>query len=325
MPWNNFRSRRLPAVLVILLVVLLAVPGAGLVALRLDDPTPSFAARRGQVAEVVRDAPTDSAGHRLEAVTVRSSSGMAVSMLVKRPVDERPAPLVLILGGHATGRDAARLIPDTRGRVIVALSYPYAGPHRMKGLEVLAWAPDIRQALHDTPPAIQLALDWLLQQPWVNVDEVHGVGASLGTPFMTVAAALDPRITHVWSVHGAGRSRDLLAHNAKASMPALFAPLAGSLADVIVGGPYLTPEKWVARIAPRPFTMINAEADEKLPRPAVEALYAAAGEPRTLLWLPGQHVQPNRPEIVRALVTTVLERMEQAVSLEGPPRTTADN
>jgi len=280
-------------------------------ALRLDDPVPGFAARRGEVASVTRDEATVEEGHRIEAVTVRSTSGVTVPMLVKRPLADSAAPLVLILGGHATGRDAARLIRDTRGRVVVALSYPYTGPHRMKGLEILKWAPDIRQALHDTPPAIQLALDWLLQQPWVNAREVHGVGASLGTPFMTVAAALDPRITHVWSVHGAGRTRDLLAHNAQESMPALFAPLAGTLADVIVGGPYLTPEKWVQRVAPRPYTMLNATEDERLPRPAIEALYAAASEPKAIVWFPGKHVQPNRPEIVRALVTTVLTRMEK--------------
>lgn len=295
--------------------VLLAMVGLGgvLVALRLDDPVPRFAARRGQLASVTRDSATIEEGHRLEAVTITSTSGMQVPMLVKRPLLERPAPLVVILGGHATGREAARLIPDTRGRVVVALSYPYTGPHRMKGVEVLKWAPDIRQALHDTPPAIQLALDWLLQQPWVDRQEVHGVGASLGTPFMTVAAALDARITHVWSVHGAGRSRDLLGHNARESVPALFAPLVGTLADVIAGGPYLTPERWVGRIAPRPFTMINATEDERLPRAAVEALHAAARAPKQLLWLPGRHVQRNRPEVVRALVTTVLEKMERGV------------
>ena len=290
----------------------LLLGGTTLGALRLDDPVPGFATRRGEVASVTRDEATVEEGHRIEAVTVRSTSGVTVPMLVKRPLADSAAPLVVILGGHATGRDAARLIPDTRGRVVVALSYPYTGPHRMKGLEIFKWAPDIRQALHDTPPAIQLALDWLLQQPWVSAREVHGVGASLGTPFMTVAAALDPRITHVWSVHGAGQSRALLAHNARESMPHLLAPLAGALADVIISGPYLTPERWAARIAPRPFTMINATNDERLPRAAVEALYDAAQQPKSLLWMPGQHVQPNRPEVVRALVTTVLQRMEPA-------------
>ncbi len=288
---------------------LVALLVGGLTWLRFDDPVPRFGARRGHVARVERDSQTVEDGHRLERVTLRSSSGMTVQMLIKRPLSETPAPLVVILGGHVTGRDAARLIPDTQGRVVVALSYPYLGPHRMKGLEVLRWAPDIRQALVDTPPAIQLSLDWLLQQPWVNAREVHGIGASLGTPFMVVAAARDLRITHLWSVHGAGRSRGLLTHNAKANVPTVLAPLAGFLADIIVAGPWLTPERWVAQVAPRPFIMLNALDDEKLPRADIEALYTAARQPKSITWFPGGHVLRSRPEVVRALVTTVLDRM----------------
>ncbi len=293
---------------------LLALIGGGLIWLRFDDPVPRFAARRGQVAEVEHDGHTLEAGHRLEQVTLRSSSGLTVQMLIKRPLADAPAPLVVVLGGHVAGRDAARLIPDTQGRVIVALSYPYLGPHRLKGLEVLRWAPDIRRALVDTPPAIQLSLDWLLKQPWVNAREVHGIGASLGTPFMVVAAAQDQRITHLWSVHGAGRSRELLTHNAKANVPTVLAPLAGFLADIIVAGPWLTPEKWVGRVAPRPFTMLNALDDEKLPRADIEALYAAAGQPKSITWFPGGHVMRSRPEVVRALVTTVLDQMRTGAS-----------
>ncbi len=293
-------------------VVLLALLMARLASI---DPVEHFESRRGTLAEARDDGETTEDAHRIHAVTLRSTSGMQVSMLIKRPEREVAGPLVLILGGHATGRDAARLIPDTQGRVVVALSYPYNGPHRMRGLEVVKWAPAIRQALLDTPPAIQLALDWLLVQPWVDAREVHGIGASLGTPFMTVAAARDLRITHLWSVHGAGRSGDLLAHNSRESMPAVFAPLAGFLANIIVAGPFLTPEKWVAQVAPRPFVMLNATEDERLPRPAIEALYAAAGEPKSITWMPGLHIQRNRPEVVRALVTTVLQRMQEGSTL----------
>jgi dienelactone hydrolase len=291
------------------LFVVLGV-GAGLLVLARSDPSRHFDARRGSVLRVERDGATVEDGHRLEAVTVHSTSGVAVPMLIKRPLHDDASPLVLVLGGHTTGRDAARLIPDTQGRTIVALSYPYDGPHRMKGLEVLRWVPRIRQALFDTPPAIQLALDWLLTQPWVDPTEVHGLGASLGTPFMVVAAARDPRITQVWSVHGAGRSRTLLAHNARASVPGPLAPALGALADLLVAGPVLTPERWVGRISPRPFTMLNATEDERLPREAVTALYDAAGEPKALVWMPGPHVLRSRPEVVQALVTTVLERMD---------------
>ena len=314
LPGSARRLARIAALSLALPTIAVAI---ALAVLRFTDPVPAFPERRGTVADVVRDGATAEMGHLVEAATVTSSSGMAVPMLIKRPLDGTPAPLVLILGGHATGREAATLIPDTEGRVIVALSYPYAGPHRMRGLEVLRWAPAIRQALLDTPPAIQLALDWLLEQPWVDGTEVHGIGASLGTPFMTVAAALDPRITALWSVHGAGRSQTLLAHNARESVPAPLAPLAGYLSDIIVAGPWLTPERWVGRVAPRPFTMLNATDDERLPRPAIEALYDAASEPKSITWLPGKHVQRNRPEVVQALVRTVLTRMREDAAARG--------
>ncbi len=281
-----------------------------LAVLRRRDPVPDFPARRGQVAAVTLDSATTDGAHVLQAARVQSTSGVALELLIKRPASSIAGPLVLILGGHATGRDAARLIPDTRGRVVVALSYPYRGPHRMAGLEVLRWIPEIRQALLDTPPSIQLALDWLLAQPWVDAREVHGVGASLGTPFMTVAASLDTRITHLWSVHGAGDSRAMLTHNARESVPQLLAPLTGALADILVAGPYLTPERWVGRIAPRPFTMLNATEDERLPRHTIHTLYDSAKAPKQLIWMRGPHVQRNRPEVVRALVNTVLDCMD---------------
>lgn len=289
---------------------LVVVAAIALAVLRADDPVPRFEARRGTVAGATLDRVTIEDGHLVQPVRVVSSSGLAVDLLVKRPLGDARAPLVLILGGHNTGRDAARLIPDTRGRAVVALSYPYAGPHKLKGLAVVRHIPAIRRALLDTPPAIALALDWLVQQPWVDTTRIDGVGASLGTPFMTVAAARDQRIGRLWSVHGAGDTRALLAHNARRYVPAPLLPAAASVADILVAGPYLTPEKWIAAVAPRPVVMLNATEDEKLPRAAVETLYAAAASPKRLVWMPGRHVGRNRPEIVRPLVATVLAMMD---------------
>ncbi|MCU0619197.1 MAG: hypothetical protein MUF40_04740 [Gemmatimonadaceae bacterium] len=308
--------RRLVRGLALGSAALLVVGAIALAVLRADDPVPRFEARRGTVAGATLDSVTREDGHLVQAVRVVSTSGLAVELLVKRPVDGARAPLVLILGGHNTGRDAARLIPDTRGRAVVALSYPYAGPHKLKGLAVVRHVPAIRRALLDTPPAIALALDWLATQPWVDTTRIDGVGASLGTPFMTVAAARDPRIGRLWSVHGAGDTRALLEHNARRYVPAALLPAAATVADILVAGPYLTPEKWIAAVAPRPVVMLNATEDEKLPRATVETLYDAAGAPKRLVWMPGRHVGRNRPEIVRPLVATVLAMMD---SIPVPP------
>lgn len=69
------------------------------------------------------------------------------------------------------------------------------------------------------------------------------------------------------------------------------------------------PERHVGRIAPRPIVMINGIDDPQMPRSAVEALYAAAREPKTLIWLRTGHLMPEDSALVRALVDTALTRL----------------
>jgi hypothetical protein len=131
----------------------------------------------------------------------------------------------------------------------------------------------------------------------VDTTRVEAVGASLGVPFMSVAAATDARITRLWAVHGAGRSRDA-ARPQRAAVRA-HAPAArarrSAPADALVAGERLTAERWIGRVAPRPVVPDQRRGDERLPRPAILALWDAAREPRTMIWMPGPHVQRKPP------------------------------
>ena len=313
-PRRRRRRRRLAwgAALALLLPLALLVWSA------LRDPLPRILERRSTLAAVREEAAEVLDGHLVQSVRVTAASGLAVDLLVKRPLADTGGtvarrPLVLLLGGHKTGRDAVGLIPETQGAVVAAMSYPYHGPHRVKGLAVLRHVPAIRRAIFDTPPAVLVALDYLLARPDVDAARVEGVGVSLGAPFMVIAGALDPRIARVWSIHGAAGSYGLLETNLRRAIPAAppRAAVAG-LASLLVAGPRMAPERWAPRIAPRPFVMVNATHDVQMPRPLVERLYDAAAEPKSLVWIPGGHVR-SRPEVVRPLIDTVLGRMELGV------------
>jgi len=58
----------------------------------------------------------------------------------------------------------------------------------------------------------------------------------------------------------------------------------------------------VALISPRPVIIVGATDDERMPAGQTEALFAAAGEPKILRWTEGQHVQPNRSDIIESLL-----------------------
>jgi hypothetical protein len=282
-----------------LLVALIVVASA---AYLLRDPLPHFVMRRSTLDFAIRGADIVERGYELTPVRLVATSGLAVELVIRRDVADsgRLLPLAIILGGPNTGRETARLVGDTHGIVVAAISYPFAGNPRPDAATFLREIPAIRGAFLDTPPAIMLALDHLLRLPGVDTSRVEAIGVSLGAPFVCIAGAIDQRITRVWAVHGSGGSYLPLEVNMQRTIR--FAPLrvvAAAIANVIISGPRLDPVRWVGRIAPRPFVMVNATGDERLPRSAVDALYNAAREPKERLWMTGVHVHGDSATISR--------------------------
>lgn len=282
----------------------------------LRDPVPEMLVRRSTMSGVDTLDLKVSEGYTDQVVRVRSTGGLSVELALRIPREPvsgsgpaaRRRALFLLLGGYRAGKAAAAVIDDTKGTIVVGLQYPYSGSTRLKGLAVLPAVPKIRHAILDTPPAIMLALDYLLGRSDVDPTRVEVVGASFGAPFGAVAAALDPRITRLWLLHGGADPYRLIEHNLRKSIP--FAPARASvaaLATVLASGSRLDPAAWVARVSPRPVIMINARADERIPRETVDALYAAAREPKELHWLAGQHMQRNRRDVLQHLVNTVFD------------------
>lgn len=277
------------------------------------DPSGTFEARHGTLASAVVEERVEVGGYVEEHVVLLSTSGLRVELAVKRPVGDAPdggRPVALLLGGLETGREALRFVPDTRGAIAVALSYPYAGPKKPKGLAVVGAVPAIRAALRDTAPAIRLAADWVLAQDGVDASRFELVGVSLGAPFACIAGALDPRFTRVWAVHGGGDGAAMIDAGLRRRIA--FAParwLVAQAAWITAGGPPLAPERWVGGIAPRRFVQVAARDDERIPRSSTDSLFAAAEEPKELVWTDGGHVDTDRERIARELVDLVLTRM----------------
>ena len=313
------RSRlRLAATAAALFVIALA----GSVGWLLRDPLPHVNERRSELAESHEGEITVVGNSLIRVVRLRATSGLTVNLTVSRfrsDTSSRPLPLVLLLGGHVTGAEATRLVGETPGIIVAAMSYPFDGDLRPSKLTFLRQIPRIREAFLDTPPALMLTLDYLMRLPNVDPARVHGVGVSLGAPFMTIAGALDKRFTDVWVIHGSGGSYAPLESSMRRSLS--IAPLrylGAAIANVIIDGPRLAPERWVSQISPRRFIMVNAEDDERLPRASVEALYRSAREPKEQIWMSGGHVHGDA-ETIQRLVRIVMARVSAKDGAAGPP------
>jgi hypothetical protein len=244
-------------------------------------------------------------------VELAAESGLKVRFRVLRRDVAHPLPLVVLLAGHRTGSNAVELIGDPGEIVVAALDYPYEGPEKFRGIwHGLTNLGVVQQALLDTPPAVSVAVDWLVQQPWIDSARVELIGASLGTPFAAVAGALDKRFRRVWLLHGGADNRAWLEASLRhriASRPTRV--LAASTLHLLAHGASFDTAMWVAQIAPRSVVVTGATDDESLSRENIESLYAAAGEPRELLWTTGGHVTRKNPEIVRELLGLVRARI----------------
>lgn len=274
-----------------------------------------FIERRGTLVTVdITEASSDGVVQKL--VRLESSSGLRVNMRVVRPetAPGQTLPIIIVMGGEGTGKDAVDLVGVPEGVAYLALDYPYEGDQELDAFwESLAAIPGIQQAFLDSPPAMSLALDWALQQDWVDSNNVELVGASLGVPFTAVAGALDTRFTRVWLLHGGAKNVPWVMHVGRRYVENEF--LRGLLARgalLLVYGNSFEALHWIPEIAPRPLVIVAARDDDFVPpeaqQPFVEA--AEASEHIEIVWTEGRHIRPTRREELQQLLDVVLSRID---------------
>jgi hypothetical protein len=275
-----------------------------------------FVERRGTI-ETVDLVESADGGVVQQAIRLESSTGLAVDMRLVRPAVEpgETLPVIVVMGGEGTGKNAVDLVGAPQGIAYLALDYPYEGDQELDAFwESLTAIPGIQQAFLDSPPAMSLALDWAQQQDWFDAGNVELVGASLGVPFTAVAGALDTRFTRVWLLHGGAKNVPWVMYVGRRYVENEF--LRGLLARaalLLVYGNSFETLDWIPAIAPRPLVIVAAKDDDFVPpeaqQPFVEA--ALASEHIEIVWTDGRHIRPTRREELQQLLDIVLSRIDR--------------
>lgn len=240
-------------------------------------------------------------------------------MLLRVPkAGESRAPAAVIVGGIQRGRRiaiAAGLDAIARQAVIVSPDYPLEQRrHTFEGLGLLTALPRIRPAAFDSVAQTLLLLDYLETRPDVDARRLFLVGGSMGAPIVTVAGGVDPRPAAVVVLYGGGQLAALIAHTLE--HPAQPRPYPHWAAVVTGYGlswlfAPLAPERYAPAIAPRRFLMINGAGDSLVPRANVLALYEAARPPKELIWVEGEHIQPEETALIAHVGTVVSAWLEK--------------
>ncbi len=188
-------------------------------------------------------------------------------------------PLVLLQHGAGGSKESPYLDaaagPWVRaGAAVASIDFPLHGERASAKLSALVlaeigaalrqtegdskfWVEFVQQAVCD----LRRALDSLAEHPELEISRCAYAGFSMGTILGASFCGTDPR------------------------------PRAAALA--IGGGGFgpseVDPARWIGRFAPRPVLFVNASRDERVPRAASEALFAAAGEPKEIAWFDCGH------------------------------------
>ena len=203
--------------------------------------------------------------------------GVDVPAILQLPAT-RPAPAALLLHGYSSRKER---LADTVGRAFfargiasLAIDLPLHG-ERENDVEADSMRNPIKLIGHWTLALEECsaALRFLESHPDIDRERLAITGYSMGSFLAITAAAADPVVRAV-----------VLAAGGDLPPDTPFASLIRTVAD---------PPRAARALAGRPMLMVHGKRDRTVTPAQAERLFAAAHEPKTLLWYDAGHWLPN--------------------------------
>ena len=262
-----------------------------------------YAKLRGDLTDVERTPSGTRGRYGVERVRLRSSTGLVASGWVYHPATSGGChAAVLLQDGREENADVIARLPLEFGDVVVlSLDYPASMPSVLQLRDVIDRREQIQHAARQIPALFSLGAAYLRTRDDVDTARIAIAATSFAVPFATIAAAFDTTFRNVALVYGAGDLPTVIAANLALRPRFLRRPLAW-----IATRPFreFAPERFIARITPRPIAMVNGMDDPQMPVSAVRELYDAAREPKSIAWLRTGHLMPSDSALIRRLVDT---------------------
>ncbi len=263
-----------------------------------------------------------------EQLSVRLDSGRSLQMLIRAPQDAQGRlPAVVLFGGFEGTAQILDYVKTQQPLIRASFPYPWDAPEQVGLRQLPQILADFRQAVDDTLAGIAALTAHLRQRPDVDPDRLMIVGASAGAPFATIAGQSNA-MPGIIIVQGFGEVAEVIARQFDLKLVPRYGawvrPLTWLFAHAIVCWMDLPePESYASGFtAGQQVLMVTAEADERVPAAATEALWIAienSPADATRLDLSGGHLRGFGDPAIERIMQLALDWMRQRQLLEEEP------
>lgn len=252
---------------------------------------------------------------RTEAILLKPD-GMEIRGTLSYPPDlhSGTAPLIILCHGIPQGtpqpgdRGYLSLIEQLTGAGFLTVFFNFRGTGESRGsFEILGWTRDLTAVL-----------DHLLEKTEVDSGRVALMGFSGGAAAAIYVAAHDQRVSALVSCASPARF-DFVGNDEHLVMIMEHFRFIGLIDDYEYpvslekwehGFAEITPEKWIAGIAPRPVLILHGTRDDTVPIDHALALHREAGDPKELKLIEGGEHRLRQSE---AAMTFALDWLKQTL------------
>lgn len=249
----------------------------------------------------------------LRVSVVRGGSGQ-ISLLLKGPEHfwkRGRYPVLFVSSGFEAGAHSIELIQTDFDVVLVSMDYSVTKNDLQRDPSLLL------KMIRLTPGQIVAALQWVQEQNWYNKAlGLHYMGISLGTLFMPVSISLAQKnglfmSSSIFGFGGADIGK-IFEHHLTPYLGQESSSRVKRIVEMIIA--LYDPKIYLSELG-GPNLLIFATNDQIFPPSSVEKLIQLTPNPKEVVWINGQHIDVDRPEIISATIQTVVRWLRKQIPL----------
>ncbi len=239
----------------------------------------------------------------IQTVHIQTSFTPEVVLVLKIPnapqIQKQSA--VVLFSGFQTGADAIKLVEENNSSIFVGFQYPFPIDFKNASLN-FNW-----DKLKVIPAMMAVALSWLHQQPFIDSQKINVVTVSFGSLFYPLAQRFlneynyYPKTTVIG--YGGVDITGIILNHLKIKQGSFDEQVAKPLIHSQLW--FLEPSYHIHHLR-GPTLVVHAEEEKIFPIKSRNELNENLQEPKKIIILPGPHIQPDRPDLIKKFMSEVL-------------------